>query len=135
MRVNSFTQNIGSLSVFYCLYNGECCEELFELLPQSLFYHCSTHQLLGAHRHFLDAWLPPHVARALSNLSCISCGMSSLTRFSLSVTTRGSLRRVWPDSCGLKKGRQCIGTSGVTDGLRRPLTNRWTVCLFATLWI
>ncbi|XP_026314041.1 uncharacterized protein LOC113225816 [Hyposmocoma kahamanoa] len=52
----SLRRDVGSLCVFYRLYNGECSDELFELVPPSLFYHCTTRRRRRLHPHFLDAW-------------------------------------------------------------------------------
>ena len=50
----SLRRDIGSLCVFYRLYNGECSKELFDLVPTSRFYHRTARHRGGVHPHFLD---------------------------------------------------------------------------------
>ena len=42
-------RTVGSLSLFYRLYHGECSEELFESIPSAPFHHRSTRRRLGMH--------------------------------------------------------------------------------------
>ncbi|XP_063378525.1 uncharacterized protein LOC134665481, partial [Cydia fagiglandana] len=52
----SLRRDVGSLCMFYRLYNGECSEELFDLVPSSRFYHRTSSQRSKVHPHFLDTW-------------------------------------------------------------------------------
>ncbi|KAJ0174424.1 hypothetical protein K1T71_009532 [Dendrolimus kikuchii] len=47
-------RDFASLCVFYRLYNGECSEELFRMVPSSSFYHRTARHRLGVHPHFLE---------------------------------------------------------------------------------
>jgi hypothetical protein len=47
-------RDVASLCILYRLYNGECSEELFSLIPTASFRHRSTRQLY--HPHHLNAW-------------------------------------------------------------------------------
>ena len=44
----------GSLFVFYRLYNGECPEELFDLVPTAQFRHHTTRRGLSSHPYYVD---------------------------------------------------------------------------------
>ena len=50
-------RDFGSLCVFYRLYNGECSEELFNLVPTAHFRHRTTRRGLGTHPHYVDPLL------------------------------------------------------------------------------
>ncbi|CAH2211072.1 jg22800 [Pararge aegeria aegeria] len=49
-------RDVSSLCVFYRLYNGECSEELFALIPPSLFSDRTSRRRNKFHPHHLDAW-------------------------------------------------------------------------------
>lgn len=67
-------RDVGSLCVFYRLYNGECSEELFDLVPPSRFYHRTSRHREGAHPHILDAW-HPKTTRASRSFFTRTCQM------------------------------------------------------------
>lgn len=50
----SLRRDIGSLCVFYRLYNGECSEELFDMVPTARFHHRTARRRCGAHPHILE---------------------------------------------------------------------------------
>ncbi|XP_063378628.1 uncharacterized protein LOC134665594 [Cydia fagiglandana] len=56
LELLSLRRDVGSLCMFYRLYNGECSEELFDLVPSSRFYHRTSRQRSKVHPHFLDTW-------------------------------------------------------------------------------
>lgn len=49
-------RNVGSLSVFYRIFNGECSEELFNLVPAAQFRYRTTRRGNRLHAHHLEAW-------------------------------------------------------------------------------
>ena len=49
-------RDVSSLCVFYRLYNGECSEELFELIPPSVFSQWNLRRRNQFHPHHLDGW-------------------------------------------------------------------------------
>lgn len=57
LRPLSQRRDIGSLCVFYRLYNGQCSDELFNLIPASRFYHRFSRHRDRAHPHILDPWV------------------------------------------------------------------------------
>lgn len=114
----SLRRDIGSLCVFYRLYNGECSEELFELIPASRFYHRTSRHRLGAHPHIIDVWVSrtarftrsflPHTCKLWNELPSevfpLNYNMHSFKK---------NVKRVL-------QGRQRIGNaSGVADVNRR----------------
>ncbi|XP_045499402.1 uncharacterized protein LOC123697028 [Colias croceus] len=50
-------RDVASLCVFYRLYNGECSEELFGLIPAAKFHNRTARHKLKYHPHHLDEWL------------------------------------------------------------------------------
>ncbi|CAH2236304.1 jg10688, partial [Pararge aegeria aegeria] len=48
-------RDVSPLCVFYRLYNGECSEESFALIPPSLFYDRTSRRRNKFHPHHLDA--------------------------------------------------------------------------------
>ncbi|CAH2092460.1 unnamed protein product [Euphydryas editha] len=63
----SIRRDVGSLCVLYRLYNGECSEELFDMVPSSRFYHRTLRRRTKFHPNHLDAWFVTNV-RALRAL-------------------------------------------------------------------
>ena len=51
----SLRRDVGSLCVLYRLYYGECSEELFNLVPPSLFRHRTLRRWDRFHPHHIDA--------------------------------------------------------------------------------
>ncbi|XP_045496949.1 uncharacterized protein LOC123695220 [Colias croceus] len=49
-------RDVASLCVFYRIYNGECSEELFALIPPAQFHHRTARHKQKYHPHHLDAW-------------------------------------------------------------------------------
>lgn len=64
----SLRRDVSSLCVFYRLYNGKCSEELFSLVPPSLFRHRTLRRWERFHPHHLDAWHPSNVRASRSFL-------------------------------------------------------------------
>ena len=50
----SLRRDFASLCVFYRLYNGECSEELFDLVPTAHFYNRTARQRRDVNPHFLE---------------------------------------------------------------------------------
>ena len=49
-------RDVGSLCVFYRIYNGECSEELFGIIPAAEFHSRTARHRLNYHPHHLDVW-------------------------------------------------------------------------------
>ncbi|XP_045503597.1 uncharacterized protein LOC123700430 [Colias croceus] len=49
-------RDVASLCDFYRLYNGECSEELFELIPAAEFHYRTARHKTKFHAHHLDLW-------------------------------------------------------------------------------
>ncbi|XP_038221266.1 uncharacterized protein LOC119839131 [Zerene cesonia] len=49
-------RDVASLCVFYRLYNGDCSEELFDVIPAADFHNRTSRHKLKYHPHHLDAW-------------------------------------------------------------------------------
>ncbi|CAH2237630.1 jg18855 [Pararge aegeria aegeria] len=70
-------RDVSSLCVFYRLYNGECSEELFALIPPSLFsdrtsVEINSTLIIGMPGILLLFEIPDHFYRALANYGTIS---------------------------------------------------------------
>ncbi|XP_045499440.1 uncharacterized protein LOC123697067 [Colias croceus] len=49
-------RDVASLCIFYRIYNGECSDELFGLVPAAKFHNRTARHKLKYHPHHLDAW-------------------------------------------------------------------------------
>lgn len=52
----SVRRDVGSLCLFYRYFNGECSDEIFNLIPPSHFYHRTGRYRQKGHPHIIDTW-------------------------------------------------------------------------------
>ncbi|CAH2236892.1 jg20301 [Pararge aegeria aegeria] len=66
-------RDVSSFCVFYRLYNADCSEELFTLIPPSQFYDRTLRCRNQFHPHHLDAWYSSTIRNTRSFLprTCI----------------------------------------------------------------